>query len=227
VGIDESSLSDGTTSFSLGTSGSGYTYYAQAVGGGGNNASSGSNAGGGEILWTSGSGVPPQITSTSTPPAGSNSGSGNGSGGGGATSTPQNSTPSSSPSQGSSSGNNTTPPVDASQNNSGGITYYYSPTGMMTGSSSITNAQFSVQHTDQKIHIEWRGLPEGTTKVIISRSVTDNGPWTQIVSYSDIPDPYSIQIADETITSPYYYRLEAFNGTTPLGTYGPVFLPAL
>lgn len=115
-----------------------------------------------------------------------------------------------------------------SGNNSNPVIYYYTYTPQQTPSAQAVpeKGSFWVQHVDQKIEIGWQNLPQTTTKINVSRSANQAGPWTIILTQSN-PDPtgpYSIKLVDSTLNNPYYYKLDAFTNSTIIQTFGPVYL---
>jgi len=82
---------------------------------------------------------------------------------------------------------------------------------------------------DNKIELNWQNIPSGTDSLHVFRSATSTGPWTGLlIQYNPlIGTPGSIKIVDETVTQPFYYRMEARQGSQALGLYGPVFLAGL
>lgn len=149
--------------------------------------------------------------------------------------TPQNqsptqSPPTSQPPASTSSGQSESPPPlppPPAENTS--TQTYYTPSGIISGTSSIPTASFWVEHVHKKIEIGWQNIPSTTNKIIIYRSKTETGGYTQlfvqenpVVGGSDF-----IRLDDHTINESYYYKMEARSGTTLLETYGPVFLPGL
>lgn len=210
VSVDASALAAGAVDIALGRTETtdGYEFYAEATtnGGGGTN---------GEVLWTSTSTVvtlppttPPPGTpqsptsSTPTPP----------------TPTPTSTSPSGTPS--STTGGSQQPLYPA------GATPYYNPQSAFTGYTTPQSATFWVEHVDDRIRIGWQNLPTGTNRVIVSRSLVQNGPWEKLLEQQNpvVTGPYTIQIVDSAVTQDHYYRLETFNGTQSLGIFGPVFL---
>ncbi|TAJ78429.1 hypothetical protein EPO44_20040 [bacterium] len=84
------------------------------------------------------------------------------------------------------------------------------------------------------IALGWINLPTGTTKIVLSRATSRDGPWTQVLSdefpndltpsgrieYTDIA-PIPVDIAND-----YFYKLEAFSAMgLLLKSYTPVFIP--
>lgn len=147
----------------------------------------------------------------------------------------------------SSSGNNTNPNNGANENNNppeNGT----EPTGTPANNSSGTDSQqnndtnedqtqspsdapnFVVQHNDGKIQVSWQSLPAGTYQVVVSRSASSTGPWTPVLTETDITTdgPYSIELVDDTLGDAYYYEMniEDQDGNV-ITTYGPTLLGPL
>ncbi len=116
----------------------------------------------------------------------------------------------------------TTPPADTS------TIYYYTPSGQISGTSSvISTATFWVQHINKKIEIGWQNIPSSTTKIIIYRSQSESSGYTKLLEQTNLQTSYVIQLEDNAVTEDYYYKMEAKNDSTLIGSYGPVFLPGL
>ena len=84
------------------------------------------------------------------------------------------------------------------------------------------------------LQFTWVDLPEGTTKIVFSRSPNSNGPWTE-VKISENPSTLTPeksvvyteadQVPPDTATD-YFYKLEAFSATEQLlKSYAPLFIP--
>ena len=103
---------------------------------------------------------------------------------------------------------------------------YYNPQIQVTGYGTA-NGDFWAQHVNQSIEIGWQNLPPDTDTIIVTRSQSENGPWNQILAQQNpsLSGSYSLQLVDGTLNEPYYYEMIAQDGTTILGTYGPVYLP--
>ncbi len=106
---------------------------------------------------------------------------------------------------------------------------YYTPSGQVSGTSSIPTANFWVKHVNKIIEIGWQNIASSTNRIIIYRSKIETGDYGQlfvqenpVVNGSDF-----IRLDDHTINESYYYKMEAKNNSTVLATYGPVLLPAL
>lgn len=108
---------------------------------------------------------------------------------------------------------------------------YYNPEGGISGTaSSSPSGNFLVQHVDQKIQIGWQSLPDGTAKIVVSRSSADSGPWTAVLTETDIITygRYSIQVVDDTLGAPYYYKMDVYDDKNNITvTYGPLLLQPL
>lgn len=182
-----------------GEAASGYMYYAQATSGGNT-----------PPLWSSSSTTatvespipisPPPATPTSTPPPTSETSS--------VTSPPA------------------TPPSTSTTQATDTI-IYYTPSGEVSGTASTTQtANFWVLYVHNQIEINWQNLPSNTNKFFVERSTSSNGPWTLLLEQKD-PDvigPSFIRVLDDSVSSPHYYRMRVFEGTTLLQTYGPQLL---
>lgn len=114
-----------------------------------------------------------------------------------------------------------TPPTDTS------TIYYYTPSGQISGTSSISVASFWVQHVNKKIEIGWQNISSSTTKVIIYRSQSESSGYTKLLEQTDLLTSYVIRLEDNAVTEDYYYKMETKNGSTLIATYGPFFLPGL
>lgn len=230
VGMTSSTLTCGNASFDIGSlTYSSYSFYLQAVGG---NASpgSGTNQEGQGVLWTSVSTTAPIATSTTSTTNTNTS-----------TNTSTNTQPSSTNST-STSTNSTTTTATTTQNTTNQTTTsqsttttvtpsgtpYYTPELQISGYGQSPGGIFWVQHVDQKIQLGWQNLPPVTTNIVVSRSLGQSGPWTQVLSQQNVTtstaSSYSIQLVDDTLGQTYYYELNALAGTSLIATYGPVEL---
>lgn len=219
---------NGTTNIDLdSSSGSGYSYYVEAVTGGGDNSSS-------TIVWTSSSTMP--VVVTSTPGGGPNPG------GPGGNTPPPVETPSSSPSSSSpspsptpSSTPSSTNPGNGSSSNPGSGNNsstppgnpYYNPQVQITGYGNAAGS-FWVQHVNQSIEIGWQNIPGGVDTIIVARSADSSGPWNTLITQQNpgTTGSYSLQLVDDTLNQSNYYEMTALTGTTTIATYGPIYLPA-
>ena len=110
-----------------------------------------------------------------------------------------------------------------------GSILFYSPAGEITGYIVPVTYTFWAQYVDNKIELNWQNIPTGTDSLHVFRSATSTGPWAGLLIQYNPPVGISgsIKIVDETVTQPFYYRMEARQGSQVLGLYGPVFLPGL
>jgi hypothetical protein len=129
------------------------------------------------------------------------------------------------------SGNGVTPPAGNDNGNGNGDNNGSSTQG--TGNANTSTApveNFLVQHFDEKIQISWQVLPLNTFEVVVSRSASDSGPWTPVLTETNIASdgPYSIEVVDDTLGDPYYYKMDTYDqaGDT-ITTYGPILLAPL
>ncbi len=84
------------------------------------------------------------------------------------------------------------------------------------------------------LQFTWVDLPEGTTKIVFSRSPKGNGPWTEVLiseNASNLTAEKTIVYTDHALVPPdsandYFYKLEAFSATGQLlKSYAPLFIP--
>ncbi len=84
------------------------------------------------------------------------------------------------------------------------------------------------------IALGWINLPTGTTKIVLSRATSRDGPWTQVLSDefpNDLTPSGRIEYTDTApipvdTANDYFYKLEAFSATgLLLKSYTPVFIP--
>ncbi|GEM_PF-956367 len=103
---------------------------------------------------------------------------------------------------------------------------YYSPDGTPTGSGT-QEANFWVLHVNDAVEIGWQNLPANTNDIIVYRSASASGPWVKLLEQKNpiITEPSFVRLADNTIGTTYYYRLDAYAGAAQIATYGPVLLP--
>ncbi len=104
---------------------------------------------------------------------------------------------------------------------------YYTPSGQISGTSSVSIASFWVQHVNKKIEIGWQNIPTSTTKIIIYRSQSQSSGYVKLLEQTDLLTSYMIRLEDNAVNEDYYYKMEAKNGLTLIATYGPVFLLGL
>lgn len=109
-----------------------------------------------------------------------------------------------------------------------GYICYYSPSGQVTGTSTAQTASFWVAHVNRKIEIGWQNLTDDITRVIVYRSPTRNN-WVKLLDQNNpiLSGPYSFQLNDNTVSDPYYYKMETYAGTSRKETLGPILLEAL
>ena len=225
VTIGEGAASGG--SFEIKTQGenmNNYEFYFQAVGGGGSasGTASGTGSGAEEVTWTSSSTVV-----TPPPPPAPTSTTGGGSSNPPSSTPPAPPTPSSTPST---TPTSTNPPPDSPPAQPLNQIYYYTPTGQLSGTSSLTNTDnFWVVHTNNKIEIGWQNFPSSTDAIVIYRSQNQNGPWLQLLRQegSGFAGPYVIGLLDNTLSQAYYYKIQALDDSNPVAGYGPVLLNPL
>ena len=144
--------------------------------------------------------------------------------------TPTSTPTSTSPSATSTSTGTATTTLPAGGATGGVIMYYYSPSGTVTGSSTITEPQtnFWVQHVNQKIELGWYSLPPETTRITVSRSTSANGPWLALLTQTNpVTTYYQLYLVDSTAGKTHYYKLETYDGEIKTATYGPVELAPL
>jgi hypothetical protein len=206
------SSGNGSANFTLGAADQGYNYYVQAEGGGG---SGGENSTSTQVLWSS----DPTTPSTPTPTPAATPAS---------TPTPAGATPTPSPTPGNNNQSPTPSPTGTPGNsNTTTTTYtYYNPQVQGIGYGTA-NGSFWVEHVSQSIEIGWQDLPANANTIIISRSQSDSGPWNQMLAEQNPAEngSSSITLVDGTLDEPYYYEMTALDGSTTLGTYGPIYLP--
>ncbi|MEK7465273.1 MAG: hypothetical protein AAB631_00685 [Patescibacteria group bacterium] len=125
-----------------------------------------------------------------------------------------------------------TPPTPTSSNPFSyppGAILFYSPSGQITGYIVPVDYNFWAQYVNKNIELNWQSMPTATDAIYVYRSTTNTGPWIELLIQYNPPigAPGSIKIIDETVTQPFYYRMEARQGSQILGIYGPVFLAGL
>lgn len=100
------------------------------------------------------------------------------------------------------------------------------PSGSPSGPSIPS---FQVSNSNTWVEVTWQNLPSSTTLVVISRADNPSGPWTMFFSEPNSPttNPYTVRVAVDTPHTPFFYELEAYDGSTLIGTYGPVYLSAI
>jgi hypothetical protein len=84
------------------------------------------------------------------------------------------------------------------------------------------------------IHFGWVKLPNGTTKIILSRASKQNGPWVAVLidEYpNELTSTGRMLYTEKELVPPdtandYFYKLEAFSAMgLLLKNYPPVFVP--
>ena len=184
----------------------GYSFYVQAAGGGGGGSSGGSSAGGGggggsppsEVLWTS----PPTIPPPAPPPV---------------------PPPSPPPAGGSPPAPPPAPPPSPSLSGSPPAPPPASP------GTPPPIPTFQVSHSNNWVEITWQNFPPQTDSLIISRSQNPGGPWSTFFTQAnpETTGPYTVRITETAFGVSYYYEITAYQGSTLLGTYGPIYVSAL
>jgi len=99
---------------------------------------------------------------------------------------------------------------------------------------SNADEDFRATNRGDAIQFWWINLVDGTTKIVLSRAPTKDGPWTAVL-IDEFPDDLtpsgSIEYTDQELIPPdtandYFYKLEAFSSTGALlKSYSPVFVP--
>jgi len=145
--------------------------------------------------------------------------------------------PSTSSSSGSQSGNSGTsstvsnvsnPPPAAPLSPSQQVAYY-TPSGQIAGYYSPQLDPFWVSHVNQNIEIGWQNLPPPTNAIVVYRSQNQSGPWKELMRQEQ-PSTSTrdfVRLVDFTISSSYYYRMDALSGTNILAAYEPIFLSGI
>ncbi len=231
-------LAEGTSSIFLGNGSlAGYSFYVQAVGTGNGNATgtgtgtgTSGSSGNQTVMWTSGITEPATATSTAST-SGTNSQGSLSTGTGTATGTSSTATTTATSSTTTTATASTSVSSSSGSTSSGGASYpngipYYNPQAQITAYGT-TSVNFSVQHVNQSIQMEWRDLPTSTNLIVISRSPSSSGPWSQLLAQNNpgTTGSYSLSLVDGTLNDPYYYLLVASQNSSTLATYGPVYLP--
>ncbi len=105
---------------------------------------------------------------------------------------------------------------------------YYTPTGEVSGTSTVPTENFWVLHVHNKIEIGWQNIPSSTNQIIIYRSKTETGGYQKLLEQQNPKTTYDfLRIDDHTLPEAYYYKMETKMNSTILETYGPEFLPSL
>lgn len=212
----------GTFSITLpaGTDAQGYTYYFEAI-----NSSS-------VVVFTTGTTTVQTATSTQLPPFVLASST--------PTSTPPTNQPPATPPTPTASSTTTSTPTTTPTTTATSSTPtptstpqypYYTPNGQPSGQNAAAAAfaakNFYVLHADQGIEVGWRNLPSDTMLIIVYRSSSASGSWTELLrhQYNKTSPSGFLRIIDDSLNQPLYYKMEAKNtsGAT-LATYGPEFL---
>ena len=101
---------------------------------------------------------------------------------------------------------------------------YYNPEVQITGYGTAPGS-FWVEHVNQSIEIGWQNIPANVNTILVARSASSTGPWGTITQQNPGENgSYSLQLVDNSLNEPYYYLMTAFNGSTTVATYGPVYL---
>jgi hypothetical protein len=84
------------------------------------------------------------------------------------------------------------------------------------------------------ISFGWTELPTGTTKIVLARATSSNGPWTAVLIDAfpnDLTPSGSVEYTNIELIPPdtandYFYKMDAFSATDLLlKSYAPVFVP--
>ena len=104
---------------------------------------------------------------------------------------------------------------------------YYNPQVQISGYGTAPGS-FWVEHVNQSIEIGWQDLPINIDTITVARSASSTGPWSTIIIQHNpgATGSYSLQLVDNSVQDSYYYEMTAFQGTTTIATYGPVYLPS-
>lgn len=219
IALSPEDLANGSANIDIGKlTEAGYSFSVEAVGGGNNGNSTSTTP---IILWESSSTIPTVTTST---PSSTNSPSDNTQNQNTTntntntptTSTSSQQTSSSSTSQNNQqSGNNPSTPTG---------TPYYTPQVQLSGYGSPQTGNFWAINQNGRIQIGWQDLPPQTTSIVVSRSQSQSGPWTTVLTQQNptTSGSYSLQVLDSTVNTPYYYEMQASQGGGITVTYGPV-----
>ena len=106
-----------------------------------------------------------------------------------------------------------------------GTIIYYTPSGDVSGT-KIYDSSFWVEVVNNRLEFGWQDLPSLTDRVTIQRSSSGSGSWTTILQQQnpETEGPYTISLLDAAVSSPFYYRLRAFAGSTELSELGPLYV---
>ena len=104
---------------------------------------------------------------------------------------------------------------------------YYTPDGQLVSPNPIDLGDFWVQHVNKRIEIGWKNLLAGTDSIVVDRSKTQSGGYSQFLEITNPLPADSLHLVDNTINEAYYYKMTALGGTSILDVFGPEFLPAL
>ena len=213
-------LANGSFTFSIGNQTfGGYSFYAQATGQ--NGETTGTNASGTTptVLWESSSTIPTVTTSTPSTTGGTPTTP---------TSTATSTSPTTNPTSTTptpSSTSSSTPSSGTPSTTQSGIPYY-NPQVQLSGYGNPPSGNFWAQYVNGGIELGWQGLPSNVTNIIITRSNAQTGPWAVLMTQGN-PAPsstYTIQVVDQNVNQPTYYEMTAYQGSSTVATYGPVYL---
>jgi hypothetical protein len=97
-----------------------------------------------------------------------------------------------------------------------------------------TDDDLSVFNGGTYINVTWIDLPTGTTKIVLSRATSSNGPWTAVLidafpddlTLSGSVEYTNIELIPPDTANDYFYKMDAFSATDLLlKSYAPVFVP--
>lgn len=253
ISLSPGDLSGGNSEIDVGPdTENGYSFQVEATGRGGtpeNGSANGTSTPEIPILWLSSSTVPAITTST---PIGAPEGPSSGNGGQNGENPPNGSpAPSSSPTSspinsGAPSSSSTsspanqppaTPPSPSSSETGGqppagnpppSGTPYYTPQIQIETYGTTPTGTFLAENQNQGILLSWQNLSAQTTEITVSRSESEDGPWTTVLVQQNpgTSGSYMLQLIDSTVGIPYYYQMSASQGGDVNLTYGPVYVPA-
>ena len=106
-------------------------------------------------------------------------------------------------------------------------TPYYTPQIQIETYGTTPTGTFLAENQNQGILLSWQNLSAQTTEITVSRSESEDGPWTTVLlNKIQHQAAYMLQLIDSTVGIPYYYQMSASQGGDVNLTYGPVYVPA-
>lgn len=122
-------------------------------------------------------------------------------------------------------------PAPAASNATKIFMTYYTPSGAVSGTSSIPLIADTVwvRHYGDNIEVGWQNLPADARTVLVSRSSSASGPWKKLLQHDSVTGiPVgSVQFSNAIPHEDQYYQFEVTRISGEVSMLGIVFLPRI